>query len=63
MLYREQVEQRVFNTSKGDIKITVILGCSEIGKQHETIEQWIESADSALYQAKHNGRNQTVIAD
>ncbi|WP_067210477.1 GGDEF domain-containing protein [Marinomonas aquimarina] len=60
---RQQVEQRVFNSNKGDIKITVSLGCSELGKQHSSIEQWIESADGALYHAKHNGRNQTVIAD
>lgn len=60
---RQQVEQRVFNSSKGDIKITVSLGCSELGKQHSSIEQWLESADGALYYAKHNGRNQTVMAE
>lgn len=60
---REQVEQSVFKTNKGDIKITVSLGCSELDKKHGTIGEWIESADKALYAAKEGGRNRTVVAE
>lgn len=60
---RKQVEENTFKTSKGDLKITVSLGCCELGKQHSSIGEWVESADKALYQAKEGGRNRTVIAE
>ncbi|WP_233401831.1 GGDEF domain-containing protein [Marinomonas ostreistagni] len=60
---RQQVEENVFKTNKGNINITVSLGCCELGKQHNTIGEWIESADNALYQAKETGRNKTVMAE
>ncbi|MCO4786787.1 MAG: GGDEF domain-containing protein, partial [Marinomonas atlantica] len=59
---RRQVEENVFKTSKGDLNITISLGCSELNQAHDSIEQWVESADQALYSAKDKGRNQTVIA-
>lgn len=59
---RRQVEENVFKTSKGDLNITISLGCSELNQAHDSIEQWVESADQALYSAKDKGRNQTVVA-
>ncbi|MEC8080591.1 MAG: diguanylate cyclase [Pseudomonadota bacterium] len=60
---RKQVEENTFKTNKGDLNITVSLGCCELGKQHSSIGEWVESADKALYQAKEGGRNRTVIAE
>ena len=42
--------------------ITVSLGCAQIEKGEE-VTALIKRADIALYEAKNNGRNQTVFAD
>lgn len=60
---RQQIEVADIQTSKGALNITISLGCSQLGEQHKALEDWLGSADKALYQAKDNGRNQTVIAD
>jgi len=41
--------------------LTVSLGCAII-HPHETIEELIKRSDIALYEAKNNGRNQSVIS-
>jgi len=43
-------------TFESQIKLTISIGASQY-KQDDTIESWIERADSALYQAKDEGRN------
>ena len=49
------------NTGEKIARITLSGGCAEYIRG-ETIEQMIERADSALYTAKHNGRNQISAA-
>lgn len=43
--------------------ITLSLGVAMYPQHGKTIEEVIQAADAALYQAKQNGRNQVVIAD
>jgi diguanylate cyclase (GGDEF)-like protein len=43
-------------------RITASLGCAAIVKG-ETIGDLIKRADVALYEAKHNGRNQSVVSE
>lgn len=43
------------------IKFTVSLGIAGISKRCTNPTQWIDFADKGLYQAKHNGRNNSVI--
>jgi diguanylate cyclase (GGDEF)-like protein len=43
-------------------QITASLGCAAIVKG-ETIGELIKRADIALYEAKNNGRNQTVVSE
>ena len=43
-------------------KITASLGCAAIVKG-ESIGELIKRADIALYEAKNNGRNQTVVSE
>jgi len=49
------------NVDRDSISITISIGISEFPKhgQHETLA--LETADKALYHAKHNGRNQVVL--
>lgn len=60
---RTEIEQAVINTTKGDIKITISMGVSEINASYRTMAEWLEAADSALYKAKQGGRNQTIKAN
>jgi len=39
--------------------ITISVGAARLGVG-ETLSQWLGRADSALYQAKHGGRNKVV---
>jgi diguanylate cyclase (GGDEF)-like protein/PAS domain S-box-containing protein len=54
---RALVEETVFPTNKGEVRITVSAGVSEFGEQFSSQDEYIESADVALYAAKEAGRN------
>lgn len=43
------------------VTFTVSIGISEWSSEMESYSQWLEKADQGLYQAKNNGRNQTVV--
>ncbi|TWX66090.1 sensor domain-containing diguanylate cyclase [Colwellia sp. C1TZA3] len=49
------------STTGGKFSSTISFGICELPVKNKTIEDYIESADKALYQAKSNGRNKTVI--
>jgi diguanylate cyclase (GGDEF)-like protein len=42
--------------------VTVSIGVAEPGTRNRQPEQVIQSADQALYRAKHNGRNRVELA-
>ncbi len=44
------------------IKASVSLGIAEIRDQTPTYTDWLSQADTALYVAKNQGRNQTIVA-
>ncbi|MEM1264097.1 MAG: GGDEF domain-containing protein [Pseudomonadota bacterium] len=44
------------------LAVTISLGVAEL-MIDETPDQWLKRADSALYEAKRSGRNQTSLAD
>ena len=54
---RRLVESDMFAFEDEEITITISLGVAELSG-HEKVTQLIRQADEALYQAKHNGRNQ-----
>jgi diguanylate cyclase (GGDEF)-like protein len=56
---RTSVMDHIFDTSKGEVKITISVGYSLSMDNCEAIEEVIKRADKALYQAKRNGRNRT----
>ncbi len=59
---REKVDQMVFDTEQGPIRVTRSLGVAtspEDGKQKAAL---VERADECLYHAKRHGRNRSVSA-
>ncbi|MBS1210076.1 MAG: diguanylate cyclase [Proteobacteria bacterium] len=53
----ERIRKTVATTTFADnLHITISLGYAEY-RSEETLEQWVERADTALYQAKNAGRN------
>ncbi|WP_207949532.1 diguanylate cyclase [Luteimonas aestuarii] len=45
-------------------QVTISIGIAEADRRHATLEQWIETADAALYRAKRAGRDRIeAIAD
>jgi diguanylate cyclase (GGDEF)-like protein len=49
------------STTSGSFTTTISFGICELPLKNKTIEDYIESADKALYQAKNDGRNKSVI--
>jgi len=53
---RLQIESTQFTFQDKQINVTISFGIAQIGT-----DNWLESADKALYEAKRQGRNQGVI--
>lgn len=58
---RTNVENTIFETDAGDLRITISLGLAESGENTPDIETLVARADQALYIAKHKGRNRVVV--
>ncbi len=56
-------KEKIQIDSKKDIQITVSIGISTLEEDGETIDELIEKADKALYEAKSKGRNRIVLAE
>lgn len=56
---RQQIAKLPFMFKGKRVQVTVSIGLSQFDKKHTT-EQIFEIADKNLYQAKDNGRNQTI---
>jgi diguanylate cyclase (GGDEF)-like protein len=56
---RSIVEKKPVLTSKGEINYTISIGITNISN-HTSIEQALDAADSAMYEAKKMGRNSVV---
>ena len=60
---REKIENLKIQYDSLTLNITISIGICEFHESFSTHEQWIEKADQAMYQSKHQGRNQTNIAE
>ncbi|HEY8100714.1 MAG TPA: diguanylate cyclase [Burkholderiaceae bacterium] len=49
-------------TSEGTIRFTVSIGITVLEERHTNCEVLLKDADSAMYQAKREGRNRIVFA-
>lgn len=60
---RRQVAERVVRFGDEEIRFTVSLGIAGLDAVVESVDQWLQRADQALYQAKEGGRDRAVIYD
>ena len=54
---RKLIEELVIDAECGDVKLTASIGVACLDADNESIEQFVERADKALYRAKAEGRN------
>lgn len=57
---REAIAKAPFRYGDKPLKITLSCGLSQL-RANDTLEQWFERADQALYTAKREGRNRCVV--
>lgn len=60
---RERFASVRLRSSRRTVRATVSIGVAELALPDETVEQALERADKALYQAKADGRNRVVPSD
>lgn len=61
---RDQTEQHQYNFKRKNIEgITLSIGVAIFPENGKNLETILHSADLALYQAKHNGRNRVELAN
>ena len=60
---REAASQCSIAHDEADIGMTISVGVARMLATDESINQLLERADDALYQAKHSGRNQVVVVE
>ncbi len=59
---RREIQNHTVKYDNHEIKWTISLGIAEYNDKLKTHKAWIECADQALYVAKENGRNQTIVS-
>lgn len=57
---RVQLEEKDIFDASASVKVTVSIGVTSL-EESDTLETLLNRADKALYQAKHEGRNRTVL--
>ncbi|SEA97540.1 GGDEF domain-containing protein [Marinobacterium iners] len=60
---RRAIEMLEVRHGPNRIQFTASLGISQLGNQHQSHEEWMRDADTALYYSKENGRNRTTLAE
>ncbi|MCQ1059062.1 diguanylate cyclase [Photobacterium sp. DNB23_23_1] len=58
---RKRIEESLVKVDVRDIRVTISLGVCEWAPWMSSYEQWLECADSALYQSKRQGRNRCTL--
>ncbi len=59
---RKTLAEKTFPHEKGSFSATISMGVTEVGSGEELIDKIVQRADTALYQAKHRGKNRVVVS-
>lgn len=59
---RKAIAEKDFSAYQEKLKVTVSIGCAAYRKSDSDINAFIDRADQALYEAKHQGRNRVAMA-
>jgi diguanylate cyclase (GGDEF)-like protein len=59
---RRAVESVQIDTPQGPVRFTISLGIAVLDERHADLEALLGDADSAMYVAKRDGRNRSVLA-
>ena len=58
---RKTVESSVYIHNDIEIKYTISIGVAEVLETYNSVSQWLENVDKALYESKNNGRNRVTL--
>ncbi len=59
---RTQIESHAFAVEDGIVRLTTSIGIADVcNPAIASVEDWVNAADSALYEAKAQGRNRVVV--
>lgn len=61
--FRRMVEARILTFGQQQVSMTISIGVAELGDKTTSFDALLNQADNALYEAKRNGRNRTIIAE
>ena len=59
---RRAVADKVFKAYDESLKVTISVGCSSYSEKISDVDLLVDTADSALYQAKRQGRNRVCVS-
>lgn len=60
--FRQAVEASTITVKDNIIQVTISLGVAHWNDEYNSVEDWINDADKALYRAKKQGRNKVLVA-
>ena len=58
---RKKIADTKIETPNGVVSVTMSFGISEADKADKTVSDWLRRSDDALYKAKKDGRNRSVV--
>jgi len=59
---RKVIADKVYDHEKGSFSTSISMGVAQVMPEDKEIEQPIERADKAMYEAKQSGKNKVMIA-
>ncbi|WP_083651697.1 sensor domain-containing diguanylate cyclase [Photobacterium proteolyticum] len=60
---RKDVSRQTITTNNTQLRFTISMGVATLSHDDHSVIHLLSRADKALYQAKHNGKNQAVLAN
>ena len=58
---RKKIEKATIQLNGARVQVTVSLGVCQLAPELDSYQQWLSNADQALYRAKQQGRNRSII--